>query len=96
MSSAKRVEVGALGLALLASGEFSYAHLRYLGVWSLELIAHSAWRLAMFRVADVAPSRAFWTAPLALGMTALLVCGVSMWRERRRAAVAAPKGGDHE
>lgn len=78
MSSAKRVEVGALGLALLASGEFSYAHLRHLGVWSLELIAHSAWRLAMFRVADVASSRAFWAAPLALMTAGLLACGLAI------------------
>lgn len=96
MAKANQVQVWALGLALLAGGEFSYAHLRRLGLWPLELMARSAWRLASMAAGTALPGGAPSVAPVALALIALAVWGIAALRKRRRASTVAPAGGDHE
>jgi len=81
-----QVQTWVLGVALLAGGEFSYAHLRHLGLWPLELMMGSMWRLAAVLVAAGFPSGALWAAPVALAVGALLVLGIAAWSKRRHAS----------
>jgi hypothetical protein len=85
-----------LGVALLAGGEFSYAHLRQLGLWPLELMARSAWRLVSMLAAAVFPGGSLWAAPLVTILIALLLWGISAWHGQHRAAAPAPEGRHHE
>lgn len=89
----RRVEVWTLGAALLASGEFGYAHLRQLGFWPLEVIVPSLWRVVVAYFGASWSSGTFWLAPLALGVAALLASSIVAWRRRR--AAADRKGGNH-
>jgi hypothetical protein len=91
-----QVQAGMLGLALLAGGEFSYAHLRHLGLWPLELLARSMWRLAGLLASAVFPNGALWVAPVVLALGALLAWGIAAWRGQPRTATPAPEGRHHE
>ena len=95
MVRANRMQAWVLGLALLAGGEFSYAHLRQLGLWPLELAARSAWRLVSIQLAAVFPGKSVWDAPLVTILIALLLWGVAAWRGQRRAVAPAPDEGRH-
>ncbi len=96
MASANRMHGWVVGLALLAGGEFSYAHLRQLGLWPLELLARSAWRLISMRAAAVFPGNSLWAAPLVTILIAVLLWGIAAWRGQRDAAAPAPEGRRHE
>jgi len=91
-----QLQAGMLGLALLAGGEFSYAHLRHLGLWPLELMARSGWRLVSMLAAAVFPGSAPWTAPLATVLIALLLWAIAAGRGRRRTVAPAPEARRHE
>ncbi|HEV2425038.1 MAG TPA: hypothetical protein VGZ29_09450 [Terriglobia bacterium] len=96
MAKANRVQTWVLGVALLAGGEFSYAHLRQLGLWPLELAARSAWRLVSLLAAAVLPGNNLWAAPLGTILIVLLTWGITLWRGQRRAAARGPEGRRHE
>lgn len=96
MIRANRVQAWVLGVALLAGGEFSYAHLRQLGLWPLELAARSVWRLVSMLAAAVFPGNSLWTAPLGTILIALLLWGIAIWRRQRRAAAPSSEGRRHE
>jgi hypothetical protein len=96
MVRANRMQTWVLGLALLAGGEFSYAHLRQLGLWPLELAARSAWRLVGMLAATVFPGNSLWAAPLVTILIALLLWGIAAWRGQRRAAASGSEGRRHE
>lgn len=96
MVRANRVQAWVAGLALLAGGEFSYAHLRQFGLWPLELAARSAWRLVSMLAAAVLPGNNLWAAPLGTILIALLLWGIAGWRGQRAAATPTPEGRRHE
>jgi len=96
MVRANRMQTWVVGLALLAGGEFSYAHLRQLGLWPLELAARSAWRLVSMLAAAVLPGDSLWAAPLVTILIALLLWGIAAWRGRRREAAPAPERRHYE
>jgi hypothetical protein len=96
MVRANRVHTWVLGLALLAGGEFSYAHLRQFGLWPLELMARSAWRLVSMLAAAVFPGNSLWAAPLLTILIALLLWAIARWRGQRRAVAPAPEGRRHD
>ena len=92
MQIGKRVDLWVLGAALLAGGEFSYAHLRPMGLWPWELVSSSIARLAAacFEVSGFqGPAR--W-APLGIG-AAWLAAAVLAWSRRR--ATAAREEENH-
>lgn len=96
MAKANQVQAGMLGVALLAGGEFSYAHLRYLGLWPFELIARSVWRLAGLLAPAALPGSAVWAALLATVFIALLLWAIAARRGQRRAGAPAPERRPHE
>lgn len=96
MVRANRVQTWVLGVALLAGGEFSYAHLRRVGLWPLELLARSVWRLVSMLAAAVFPGGTLWAAPLVTVLIALGLWGIVAWRGQRRAAAPTPEGRHHE
>ena len=94
MARTNQVHAWVLGLALLAGGEFSYAHLRRLGLWPLELMARSMWRLASVAAGTTFPAGALWIG--AVAFIVLLGWGLVTWKDRRRASTVGPTGGDHD
>ena len=91
-----QVQASLLGVALLAGGEFSYAHLRHLGLWPLELMARSVWRLISMLSAAVFPGNSLWAVPLVTILIALLLWAIAAWRGQRRAAAPATERRHHE
>ena len=93
MQIGRRVEVWVLGAALLASGEFSYAHLRQVVLWPLEIVSSALWRMLAARLEASCLQGSFWLAPLGLAAVALLAGALS--RRRRRRTAADAEGGPH-
>jgi hypothetical protein len=85
-----------MAAALLASLEFGYAHLRQVGLWPLELIASSIWRLLQEHLTAAGPGNKLWVMPLGVVMAGLLVEVVGIWRERRQSWRETADGDDHE
>lgn len=93
MRIGRRMESWVVGAALLASGEFGYAHVRHMGLWPVEAVSSSIWPLLAANVGAAESRPSFWLAPLGLALVALLVCAVGV-RKRGR-TTTAPEGGRH-
>jgi hypothetical protein len=79
MARANQLQGWTVVLALLAGAEFSYAHLRQIGLWAVELVAQSVWRLACALASLVFPAGNAWIAPAALAVFVLLTWGLAAW-----------------
>src|SRR5579859_966958 len=84
-----------LAAALLASMEYSYAHLQQVGFWPVQLIASSLWRLAGAQAA-AADSGARWASTGGLILAGLLAELVVIWSRRRTSTGEVSQGEDHE
>lgn len=97
MRISERTGLWLLAAALPASLEFSYAHLQHLGLWPLQLIASSLWRLLGANGTDSAA--AAWAPAAALVLIGLVAEALAVWTGRRswRENRTAQEGGDdHE
>jgi hypothetical protein len=96
MRTSQRSGLWLLAAALLASVEFSYAHLPQVGFWPLQLIASSLWRLAGAQAGPADSAPAVWAPAAALILAGLLAELSAAWIGRRLSWRESLEGDDHE
>lgn len=96
MRTRERTGLWLLAAALLASVEFSYAHLQQVGFWPLQVMVSSIWRLVGARDGTADSGAALWGPPMLLIGAGLLAEILASWTRRRPLWRKASEGDDHE
>ena len=97
MERAERIVLWVTSLAILLAGTtFSYAHLRQIDPWAVDTFTTTVWRLVVERVSAFNYTGAGWMASLAVVLTSLVACVVSLGKGRKPAANEAFRGNGHE